>query len=254
MAAQYDSLKGKRVLITGSSRGIGRALALAFAQNGADVALHGARHGEALEEARVLVSAYGVRTLSLVGDLGEPSVPARLVAETVEGFGGIDILICNASIQIRKPWLEVNEEDMRLQTETNLFSTIRLLQQAVPYMQKNGWGRIITIGSTQQCKPHPEMLVYAAIKSAVRNIVQSLAMQLAPENITVNNVAVGTIYTDRNTRVLQDEAYHRRVKNDIPVRFIGLPEDCTAGVLLLSSDEGRYITGEDLHVDGGKFM
>ena len=254
MTARFRSLKGKRVLITGSSRGIGRALAIAFAENGADVALHGVQKSKAMEETTALVSAYGGRVIALFGDLGDTTVPARLVADTVRGLGGIDILICNASVQIRRPWMDITDVDMQTQVSTNLLSTVKLIQAAVPHMEKDGWGRIITIGSTQQCKPHPDMPIYAALKSAVRNIVQNLALQLAPKNITVNNVAVGTIYTDRNTAVLQDEAYHQAVKNDIPVKFIGLPEDCAAGVLLLAGDEGRYITGEDLHIDGGKFM
>lgn len=199
-------------------------------------------------------TAEGVRAISVLGDLSDSTVSEKLVTEAVQKLGGVDILICNASVQIRKPWLAVSEEDMLLQTKTNLFSTVKLMQAAVPQMQKNGWGRVITIGSVQQSKPHPDMLMYSAIKSAVRNIVQSLAQQLAEQNITVNNVAVGTIYTDRNTEALEDTAYHEKVKNDIPVKYIGTPEDIVGGVLLLASEEGRYITGEDLHIDGGKFM
>lgn len=254
MGAKFDSLKGKRVLITGSSRGIGRALAVGFAQNGADVALHGVSHGNALDEALGLVTQYGVRATCVLGDLGDPETPKRLVEKTVRELGGIDILICNASIQIRRPWLEITDEDMLAQTRTNLFSTVKLMQSAVPHMLENGWGRIITIGSVQQDMPHPDMLIYSAIKSATLNIVRNLAVQLADKNITVNNVPMGTIYTDRNVDALKNEEYHRQVKNDIPMKYIGEPEDCVAGVLLLSSDEGRYITGENLHIDGGKFM
>lgn len=254
MEAEFGSMKGKRVLITGSSRGIGRALAVGFARSGADVVLHGTKQSIALEETASAVAAEGVRVACVLGDLSDTTVPKRLVAEAAEKMGGIDILVCNASVQIRRQWLEISDEDMLLQVKTNLFSTVKLIQSVVPYMQKNGWGRIITIGSVQQSKPHPDMLIYSAIKSAVRNIVQSLALQLAEKNITVNNVAVGTIYTDRNKAALSDEIYHEKVKNDIPVRYIGEPEDITGGVLLLASDEGRYITGEDLHIDGGKFI
>jgi NAD(P)-dependent dehydrogenase (short-subunit alcohol dehydrogenase family) len=121
-------------------------------------------------------------------------------------------------------------------------------------MQKKGFGRVITIGSVQQDKPHPDMLIYSANKCAVKNIVQSLALQLAKENITVNNLAVGTIYTDRNKDVLKDAEYLKKVENDIPVGFIGEPRDCAGMALLLASEEGRYITGEDIHIDGGKFI
>ena len=121
-------------------------------------------------------------------------------------------------------------------------------------MKERGWGRVITIGSVQQAKPHPAMLVYAASKSAVVNMVQNLALQLAKDNITVNNVAPGTIYTDRNTAVLSNDEYKQRVIDDTPVGFIGEPEDCVGATLMLASDMGRYITGENLFVDGGKFI
>lgn len=254
MSAVFESLKGKRVLITGSSRGIGRALAIGFARCGAEVALHGVKPGAAIEEAKALVEAEGVKAVTVFGDLGQGEIPKAIVEQTIEKLGGLDILVCNASVQIRRPWLEITEEDMDTQIKTNLYSTVKLMQAAVPNMLKNGWGRVITIGSVQQDKPHPDMLIYSAIKSGVLNMVQSLAIQLADKNITVNNVAVGTIYTDRNTEALSDEAYHQKVKNDIPTGFIGKPEDCVGGVLLLASEEGRYITGENLHIDGGKFM
>jgi len=254
METIFQSLKGKNVLITGSSRGIGRALAEGFLQNGANMALHGTKKSAAMDEALEKFSCYeGTRT-AVYGDLACPDVPEKLVSQTVEKLGGIDILISNASIQIRKPWLQITDEEMEQQTQVNFFGTIRLIQRAVPYMLEKRWGRIVTIGSVQQEKPHPEMLIYSANKSAVRNVVQSLAMQLAPENITVNNIAVGTIYTDRNSEVLKDVAYFERVRNDIPLKCIGEPSDCVGTVLMLSSNAGRYITGENIHIDGGKFI
>ncbi len=96
------------------------------------------------------------------------------------------------------------------------------------------------------------MLVYAAQKCAIRNVAVNLAVQLAPDQITVNNIAVGTIYTDRNKEVLMDEKYHEKVRNDIPMKRIGMPSDCVGLVCMLCSDAGSYITGEDIHVDGGK--
>lgn len=252
MEAKFESLKGKRVLITGSSRGIGRALAMGFAQNGADVALHGISHRKEMDEAFALVSQYGSKVVTVLGDLGDPSAADRIIKETIEKLGGIDILVCNASIQIRSPWMEITYEQMLSQTQVNMFSTLGLIQGAVKNMLKNGWGRVITIGSVQQDKPHPDMLVYSANKMAVLNIAQSLALQLADKNITVNNIAVGTIYTDRNVEALKDEEYHEKVKNDIPMKRIGNPEDCVGAVLMLSSDAGKYITGENLHIDGGK--
>lgn len=253
MDAYFSSLKGKNVLITGSSRGIGRALAEGFAQNSANVAVHGVQNSVKMDNALKELSTCGTRIVDIYGDLSNPRIAQSLVEQTVSRLGGIDILVCNASIQIRSPWLAIREEDMLLQTQVNFFSTVKLMQQAVPYMQKNGWGRVITIGSTQQSKPHPEMLIYAAQKCAVRNVVQNLAIQLAPEHITLNNISVGTIYTDRNSQALENAQYHQKVKNDIPMRRIGVPADCVGTVLMLCSDAGSYVTGEDIHIDGGKF-
>lgn len=250
----FNSLKGKRVLITGSSRGIGRALAIGFAKNGAAVALHGVSDGEALRDTLAEVSKYTDKAIKVLGDLSDHSVPQKLIEETCEKLGGIDILICNVSVQIRRNWMEITHEDMLTQAQVNFFSSVALIQNAVGYMKENGWGRIITIGSVQQDKPHPDMLIYSATKCAMHNVVKSLALQLAQSNITVNNVPVGTIYTDRNTEVLKDQEYHEKVKASIPMGRIGEPEDCVGAVLMLSSEEGRYITGENLHIDGGKFI
>ena len=121
-------------------------------------------------------------------------------------------------------------------------------------MRANKWGRIITIGSVQEVKPHPDMLVYSATKAAQTNMVKSLALQLAKDGITVNNVAPGVINTDRNKEALSDETYAQEVLDTIPVRFFGNKEDCAGIVRLLCSQEGRYITGQSIYVDGGKSL
>lgn len=254
METKFESLKGKRVLITGSSRGIGKALAIGFAQNGAHVVLHGTQKSPAMDETLQTLFCYEGKHLAVYGNLSDPKIPKSLITQTVQQLGGIDILICNASIQFRKPWIEITDEEMELQTQTNVFSTLRLIQLAVPYMKQAGQGRIITTGSIQQEKPHPDMLIYSANKSSVHNMVKSLALQLAPDHITVNNIAVGVIQTDRNAQVLKNTEYYEQVRSSIPLKRIGEPNDCVGSFLMLASDAGSYITGENLHVDGGKFL
>jgi NAD(P)-dependent dehydrogenase (short-subunit alcohol dehydrogenase family) len=127
-----------------------------------------------------------------------------------------------------------------------------LIQAVADHMKQNSWGRIITIGSVQEAKPHPDMLVYSASKAAQTNMVQSLSLQLAKDGITVNNVAPGVIYTDRNVVALSDPAYAKKITDSIPVGFYGDPEDIAGIVSLLCSDAGRYITGQSIYVDGGK--
>ena len=254
MEAIFESLKGKKVFITGSSRGIGKALALAFAQNGADIVVHGIKPAQAMDETFEEVKKFGTNVIKVCGDLSDTQVPKKLFDEITEKLGGVDILICNASLQIRKPWIDISDEEMQQQIQVNFISTLKLIQFFEPNMEKNGWGRIITIGSTQQSKPHPDMLVYSSTKDAVYNSVKSLALQLARKNITVNNVAPGTIYTDRNTEVLKDPEYFKKVEDDIPIHRIGEPLDCVGAVLMLASNAGSYITGENLYIDGGKFI
>jgi NAD(P)-dependent dehydrogenase (short-subunit alcohol dehydrogenase family) len=128
---------------------------------------------------------------------------------------------------------------------------MELMQLAAPAMRERKWGRILTIGSVQEALPHPDMLVYAASKSAQESMTRNLARQLGGCGITVNNLAPGVILTDRNISRLGDEAYRQRVLDLIPTRTFGQPEDCAAAAVLLCSDAGRYINGANLFVDGG---
>lgn len=250
----FDSLNGKRVLITGSSRGIGKAMAIGFAKCGASVIVHGIKESNELMSTLEEVKSFSPQSASVCGDLLDKDAVENIYRDAVEKLGGVDILICNASIQIKTPWLEVTYEEAEKQLQVNFLSTLRLIQLCVTDMTKNGWGRVVTIGSVQEVKPHPDMLVYSASKSALVNMVKSLALQVADKNITVNNVAPGTIYTDRNIKALSNEAYHEKVKNETPMKKIGEPEDCVGLTLMLCTDACSFITGEDIFIDGGKHI
>lgn len=235
-------LNGKKVLITGSSQGIGLAIAKGLSEAGAKVFLNGTNEEKAKNAAKQIRGAEVA-----VCDLSLPDCAERLYEKT----GDVDILILNASIQCRKAWNEITDEEFDKQIAVNFKASLKLIQKYGPYMQKQAWGRIITIGSVQQRKPHKDMLVYAAAKSAQENMVRNLAKQLAPFGITVNNVAPGVIETPRNEEALADEAYAKQVMSGIPCGYPGKPEDCAGLVLMLCSDEGRYMTGEDIFIDGG---
>lgn len=238
----------KRALITGSSRGIGRALALGLAQDGFEVIVHYAGNREKAEETCRLIRAAGGAASLAAGDLSDPTAAEGVMAQA----GPVDALVLNASMQIRRPWQEITQAEFFQQITCNFYSSLRLMQLAAPHMRERGWGRIVTIGSVQERKPHPDMLAYSASKAAQRNMVQSLALQLAKDGITVNNVAPGVIYTDRNVDALSDPAYAAQVTASIPAGFYGEPRDCAGIVRLLCSDAGRYITGQSIFVDGGK--
>lgn len=162
------------------------------------------------------------------------------------------VIILNASLQFRTSWQEISVEECYKQLNCNFVSSMMLIQAVAENMKKNKWGRIVTIGSVQEAKPHPDMLVYSASKAAQTNMVKSLSLQLAKDGITVNNVAPGVIYTDRNSEALSNSEYAKKVIDSIPVGFYGEPNDCAGIVSLLCSDEGRYITGQNIYVDGGK--
>ena len=245
------SLRGKRAVITGSSQGIGRAIALGLAEFGADVLVHCASQADKAEVVRREIEQFGVRSGTIVADLAEAEAVDKLAAAAEESLGGVDILVLNASVQFRKPWQEIGVDDYRRQVDVNFGSCLWLLQRLLPPMGARRWGRVLTVGSVQQVRPHPEMLVYSATKAALSNMVRSLAPQWAPRGVTINNLAPGAIATARNIPALSDETYRQKVLAKIPAGFIGDPVDCAGMALLLCSDAGRYITGQDLFVDGG---
>jgi NAD(P)-dependent dehydrogenase (short-subunit alcohol dehydrogenase family) len=243
-------LSGRHALVTGSSRGIGSAIALELARAGAEITLHYVNNRDSAEETGKKIAEAGGKCRILQADTGSPGGATELARLC----GDADILILNASLQFRGPWEQITREEFDLQINCNLWSSLVLIQHAVPAMRKKRWGRIISIGSVQEAKPHPDMLVYSASKAAQTMMIKSLALQLAPDGITVNNVAPGVIKTDRNTDALSDEAYAERTRSAIPLGYFGEKEDCAPIVRLLCTEEGRYITGQSIYVDGGKSL
>ena len=238
----------KTAFVTGSSRGIGRAIAIRLAQDGYKVIVHGAKNIAKANETKQIIEQNGGVAEVIISDLTDIE-KTRELCETVKET---DVLILNASLQYRTPWQEITTKACYEQLNCNFVSSMMLIQAVADNMKKKGWGRIVTIGSVQEAKPHPDMLVYSASKAAQTNMMQSLSLQLAKDGITVNNVAPGVIYTDRNVEALSDPEYAKKVTDSIPVGFYGEPEDCAGIVSLLCSDEGRYITGQNIFVDGGK--
>lgn len=244
------NVKGHCALVTGSSRGIGSAIALELAQGGADIIVHCSRPSDKAQEIAGQIRQMGRQCEVIAANLTDAE-GAHMLAQSCKN---VDILVLNASLQIKKNWQEITGEDYVRQMNCNYYASLVLMQAFVPAMAKMGWGRIVTIGSVQEMKPHPEMLVYSSSKCAQTGLVRSLAAQLAPKGITVNNVAPGVIYTDRNKDALGDEAYARKVSEAIPAGFFGEKEDIAGIVRLLCSDFGRYITGQSIYVDGGKSL
>lgn len=238
----------KTALVTGSSRGIGRAIAIRLARDGYKVIVHGAKNRVKSDETAEIIRKNGGESEVIIADLTDLE-ETNMLCEKVKS---VDVLILNASLQYRTPWQEITTKACYEQLNCNFISSMMLIQAVADNMKNKKWGKIITIGSVQEAKPHPDMLVYSASKAAQTNMVKSLSLQLAKDGITVNNVAPGVIYTDRNVEALSDPEYAKKVTDSIPVGFYGVPEDCAGIVSLLCSDEGRYITGQNIFVDGGK--
>ncbi|MBL8837069.1 MAG: SDR family oxidoreductase [Alphaproteobacteria bacterium] len=250
MANRFD-LSGRRALITGARRAIGRAIALGLAEQGAAVAIH---HLAEPDEASAVVAEAqrrGAKAVAIAEDIGAVGAGKRLVEKARAALGGVDILVINASIEFITPYAEITPEAFAQQVDVNLRSTMELVQAAVPAMQAQRWGRVVAIGSIQQVKPHPGMFVYAATKAAQLNMMRNLARQAAGSGVTFNNLAPGAIATPRNAGQLSDPEYKARVEAQIPTRRLGTPEDLVGAAILLCSDAGSYINGADLFVDGG---
>lgn len=245
MSDLFD-LSGRKALITGSSRGIGAALAAALAGRGADVVVHGR---EASDELNALASNVGGKALA--ADLANAGACLDLARRAEDLLGGVDILILNASYEMRADWKNVSVEDADLQMAVNFRSSLVLCQALAPGMTDRAWGRIIALGSIQEVRPNPALMVYAAAKAAQANMMMNLARELGPHGVTVNTLSPGAIATDRNAGALSDPAYRARVEAQIPAGRVGQPNDCVGACLLLASDAGAYVNGAVLRVDGG---
>ena len=233
----------KRVLITGSTQGIGKALAIAFVKEGYKVCVHCSKDLEKAERVRAEIGAQQ----AVVCDLSNMEEINELYAKT----GEVDCLILNASVQYKELWTDITDETFDKQMDVNVKSTLKLMQVYYPAMKEKAFGRIVTIGSVNQYRNHPELSLYSATKCAVMKLVENIAKQVAPFGVTVNNVAPGAIATPRNESVYNDEEKRRAVETAIPMGRFGTPEDCVGAVLMLCSEQGSYITGTDIIIDGG---
>jgi glucose 1-dehydrogenase len=252
-ATLFD-LTGRRALVTGARRGIGKAIALAFAAQGAEVAIHHAGTDDEARDADAVMQE--IEQLGGVGrafpaDFSDSGAGTRLAKHVSEMFGPVDILVLNASIEILEEYEAISEQTFDRQIAINLRAPMELVQSLLPGMKARGWGRVLAIGSIQQIKPHPEMLVYAGTKSAQMNWVRNLARHVGSGGVTINNLAPGAIWTARNDTRMADPVSRSQMEQRIPLGRVGTPQDLAGAALLLCSNAGSYINGANLFVDGG---
>ncbi|PRY22189.1 3-oxoacyl-[acyl-carrier protein] reductase [Aliiruegeria haliotis] len=245
-----QSHRGRRVLVTAGDTGIGRAVALAFAGQGADLVVHHFSNSKSAEAVADAARGLGVAVSVLEADLTQPGAAGSL-ARAVLSEGPVDIAVINAAIERRCDWNELSEASIANHVAANFTATIALAQALVPGMRAKGWGRIIATGSIMAARPRAETLAYAALKSAQLTAVAALAREVGRDGITVNVVSPGSIETDRSRAALADPEVQRTVIAKVPVGRIGTPEDCVPAYLMLAAEESGYITGVNIPVDGG---
>lgn len=251
MIKELFDLKGKIALVTGGGQGIGKSICLALAEQGANVVINYRSDRKKAESTYQAVRAYGVEAWLWEYDLSSDTITQDFTTFSAQLPGMIDILVLNASVQVRKDWHNVTLDEFNFQMNVNVRASLELIQCCVPGMEQKGWGRIVTLGSVQQSRPSKQMIVYAASKAAQLNMVKNLAWLLGGKGITINNLAPGVIGTIRNEEVLSNDTFKGAIEKKIPLGYIGEPQDLASAALLLCSDAGRYITGADLYVDGG---
>ncbi|WP_265522399.1 SDR family oxidoreductase [Oerskovia flava] len=247
-------LDGKRALITGGDSGIGRAVAIAFAREGADVAISYLPEEE--EDARTTarwVEDAGRKVALLPGDIRDESVCRQIVEDTVAQLGGLDVLVNNAAYQMSQDdgLLGITTEQLDRVLKTNVYALFWITQAAVPHLPRGG--AIINTSSIQATDPSPQLLDYATTKAAILNFTQGLAQQLAPEGIRVNAVAPGPIWTPLIPATLPDEKVEQ-FGAETPLGRAGQPAELAPAYVFFASQESSYITGDRIGVTGGRLV
>ena len=255
-------LDGKVALVTAASRGLGKAVALRLAQEGAHVAIC-ARGKEQLEDtAAEIITQTGQQAVPIQADVSDPKAATTLVERTVERFGQIDILVTNAGGPTPGQFLDLTPKDWEIGTQLTLMSAVRLLYAAVPVMKKQPGGSILAITSIAVKQPLPNLVLSNSLRLSIIGLIKTLADELAPFNVRVNGICPGWTRTDRVDQLLRDRAKRKlttleeeaaKVAIDIPLGRMGTPEEFARAAAFLVSPAASYITGVSLLIDGGMY-
>jgi NAD(P)-dependent dehydrogenase (short-subunit alcohol dehydrogenase family) len=244
------SLVGKKAIVTGASRGLGRTFAKALARAGADLAVT-ARDVSALHETCAEIEALAHRAIPVALDVRDQSSITRAIEEAHRHLGAIDILVNNAGCNVRKRALDVTWDDWNLVLDTNLRGTFFVAQAVARHMVPRKYGRIINIGSVTSVFGYAGVGPYSASRGGVRQLTMSLADEWGTDGVTVNGLAPGWFKTRQNAVLYEDKAWVDYLVDRIPLKRTGAPEDLEGAVVFLASDASAYITGQTLLVDGG---
>ncbi len=250
----FPDLAGKVVVVTGASRGIGEALALAFAASGARLVL-ASRKAEGLEPVAEQIRAQRGEALAVPCHTGRAADVEALAARAEEAFGGVDVLVNNAATSPHfGPLLDATESQWDKTFEVNVKGYAHAIRACLPLMRERGGGAVVNVASVAGLVPHGGLGVYGLSKAAVIMLTRTLAMELAPENVRVNAIAPGLIQTRFSEALWTSPEAQERALRAIPQRRLGQPEDLVGAVLYLASDAARFTTGTVLVVDGGQTL
>jgi NAD(P)-dependent dehydrogenase (short-subunit alcohol dehydrogenase family) len=247
-------LKDKVAIVTGAGRGIGRAIAMGYAREGARVVVNYSRSQRAAEDAVEEIRAAGGRAVAVQADIAEIDAHASLIERTLAEFGALDILVNNAGVEINEPVLESTPETWEQTVSVNLKGAYFLACAVARVMARGGGGKIVNISSVHDVEPLRNRAVYSITKSGLLMLVKSLALELAEHNIHVNAISPGAILTDMNRKHLTDPARRERLLTQIPLKRIGVPQDIVGAAVFLASPESDYVTGTTIYVDGGLLL
>lgn len=245
-------LAGKFALVTGASRGIGKACALKLAELGADVAVNYSSSKVKAEEVVSLIREMGRQAVAIKADISKQEEAEALIEETIKSLGGLDILVNNAGVARDSLLIRMKEEDWTKVLDTNLSSVFFTTKSASKYMMKKRRGRIINISSVVGVSGNAGQANYAASKAGIIGFSKSVAKELAPRNILVNVIAPGFIETDMTDALTEQQK--EGILSVVPLKKYGKPNDVANLAVFLASEESKYLTGQVINVDGGMNM
>jgi glucose 1-dehydrogenase len=245
-------LTGIRVLVTGSSKGIGRGIALRLAQEGADVVVNYNSDPGGAEEVVGEIRTLGRTSVALKADVGSVDGVRTLIADSVSAVGGLDVLVNNAGIERHAAFWDVTEADYDAVLNVNLKGVFFATQAFVQHCRAAGQpGRVVNVSSVHEDLAFPNFAAYCAAKGGLRMLTRTLAVELGPLGITINNIAPGAIETPINAKLLNDPVKLASLKGQIPLGRLGRPDDVSGLAAFLASAESSYVTGSTYFVDGG---